>query len=296
MSVMIIGDMHLKSVSPISRKDDYPKAILNKINYLGSIAKGYRCKTIILLGDVFDSPSTSLPYLASVISTFKKLHDEGYRIITIAGNHDLKNNRMESLESTALGILLSTGYVELAPSELKIENTLFRFYNYPESIEPKKTDSYEICVAHQYYEFELGGNDSLTKETVENLNYDAMILGHYHVPCETITIGNTILYRPGSLSRSTSEMYNKTRIPRALILNTKNHKSMYVDVSCSPADEIFIEKVESNRIGLSMKDLIQFMTTSYSTSDMDVRDYFNQLEIPYECRCKIARYLDTLGV
>ena len=72
-NVFIIGDLHLKAVAPISRKDDYPVAILNKLEYLAGIAKSVKCNTFILLGDVFDSPITSLPYLARVIETFKKI-------------------------------------------------------------------------------------------------------------------------------------------------------------------------------------------------------------------------------
>ena len=295
MSVIIVGDTHLKCSSPVSRKDEYPIAVLNKLLYLANVAPTYKCDTIIILGDVFDSPNTSLPYLATVINTFKKICESGIKVYTIVGNHDIKNNRMDSLPTTALGILLSTDYLKLAPKELSIDDTVFRCYNYPENLECKQSNDYEICIAHRYYEFGLD-SDSLTKEDVSNLGYDAMVLGHYHVPCETEIVNGTVLYRPGSLSRSTSEPYNKTRIPRALLINTVNHKSMYIDVPCGSAEEVFVAKIESNnKATLSMKDLIQFMTTSYSSSDMDVREYFNNLEIPYECRCRIAKYLDTIG-
>ena len=294
-NVFIIGDMHLRAVSPISRCDNYPIAILNKIEYLANIAKNYRCDTFILLGDVFDSPITSLPYLATVINTFKKIHEQGITVYTIVGNHDIKNNRMDSLGPTALGILISTEYVKLAPRDLLIGDTLFKCYNYPEELEVRSSDKYEVCIAHQYYEFALSGN-SLQENDLIRLNYDAMVLGHYHVPCDTKTVGNTILYRPGSLSRSTSEPYNKLRIPRVLVFNSKNHKAAYIEISCGSGEEVFINTIEANnQAAMSMRDLIQFITTSYSASDMNVRDYFNSLEIPFQCREKIAKYLDDIG-
>lgn len=295
MNVFIIGDCHLRNHSPISRKDDYSIAVLNKIEYLASIAKSSKCKTFIILGDVFDSPVTSLPYLATVINTFKKVYEMGITVYTIVGNHDIKNNRMDSLPSTALGILISTGYVKLAPRELIIDNTLFRCYHYPEKLEAKQSDKYEVCLAHLYYEFSLA-NDSLHKEDLERLNYDAMVLGHYHAPCETERISNTILYRPGSLARTTSEPYNKLRTPRVLLFNCIKYKAIYIDVSCGSASEIFVEQIEANdQACMSMKSLIDFITTSYSSSDMNIRDYFNNLSVPYECRSKIIKYLDAVG-
>jgi len=294
--VCIIGDLHLKCTSPISRCDDYSSAILKKLDYLSNCVDVSKCNTFILLGDVFDSPVTSLPYLAQVIHTFKKISDKGITVYTIVGNHDIKNNRMDSLESTALGILISTGYLKLAPKELEIENTVFRCFNYPEEVLPRQSsDKYEVCIAHRYYDFGLAW-DSFHEKDVKQLDYSAMVLGHLHVPCDTEIIGNTMLYRPGSLSRNTSEPYNKLRTPRALVFNVVNHKAAYIDVACGSADEVFVSQIDANnQASFSMRDLIQFITTSYSSSDMNVREYFNSIEIPYGCREKIAKYLDAVG-
>ncbi len=294
-NVFVIGDTHLKAQSPVSRIDNYPMAILAKLEYLAGIAKSYNCDTFMMLGDVFDSPVTSLPYLAAVINTFKKISESGITVYTIVGNHDLKNNRMDSLGYTALGILISTGYVKLAPRKLEIDNTVFKCFNYPEELEPKQSDKYEVCIAHLYYEFNLA-NDSLHSDDLERLGYDAMILGHLHNPCDTITVHNTKLYRPGSLSRSTSEPYNKLRTPRVLLYNCQKCKAIYIEVACAPAEEVFVKQNDENDpASFSMKDLIQFITTSYSSTDMDVREYFSKIEIPYECREKIAKYLDAIG-
>lgn len=294
MNVFIIGDLHLKCNSPVSRCDNYPITILNKLEYLANIANSYNCNTFILLGDIFDSPVTSLPYLATVIDTFKRINNMGITVYTIAGNHDLKNNRMDSLQSTALGILISTNFVKLAPRELVLDNTIFKCYNYPEDIDKKISNEYEVCIAHRYYEFGLA-HDSLYEDDVKNLNYNVIVLGHFHAPCDTQIIGNTTLYIPGSLSRNTSEAYNKTRIPRVLVFNCINHRAAYTEISCSPAEEVFVKNSDQMCSSFSMKDLIQFITTSYSSSDMNVRDYFNNIQIPYECRVKIAKYLDNVG-
>lgn len=294
-NVIFIGDLHLRSTSPIARCDDYPNVILGKLESIANAAKLYKCKNIILLGDVFDTPITTLPYLATVLETFKKIKSLGITVYTIVGNHDIKNNRMDSLPTTALGILISSDYLKLAPNELMIENTLFRCFNYPDELSEKLTDNYEVCVAHQYYNFELSSK-TLHEDDLIRLKYDAMVLGHYHAPCDTENIGNTILYRPGSLSRNTSEPYNKLRTPRFLLFNCKNHKAVYIDVACASTSDIFTDRIESNNCAqFSMKDLVRYITTSYASSDMNVRDYFNSLKIPYECRAKIMSYLDAVG-
>jgi len=295
-NVFIIGDLHLKAAAPISRKDDYPVAILNKLEYLAGIAKSVKCNTFILLGDVFDAPITSLPYLAKVIETFKKINDKKITVYTIVGNHDIRNNRMDSLSTTALGILISTGYVKLAPETLIVDSTVFQCFHYPNEIKKAYTDEqYTVCIAHRYYEFGLD-DYSLHESDLINLNYNAMVLGHLHNPCDTLDIGNTVLYRPGSLSRNTSEPYNKLRTPRALLFNCKKHKAVYVEVLCETAENIFVDKIEGNNQKIvSMHDLINFITTSYNSADMDVREYFANLNIPCECRNIISKYLDTAG-
>ena len=294
-SIIFVGDLHLKGSSPISRVDDYPTVILNKLESLISIAKSFNCDKIMLLGDVFDSHITTLPYLAKVINTFRKISDAGIDVYTIVGNHDIKNNRMDSLDSSALGILISTGYLKLAPRNLTIDDTSFNCFHYPEELTNNNESCYSVCVAHRYYEFGLSW-DSLTSEDLKSLNYDAMILGHYHVPCDTLSIEDTMLYRPGSLSRSTSEPYNKLRTPRVLVFNCLNHKTVYVDIPCERADKIFTNVVEqNNQICFSMKDLVKFITSSYTSSDLNIRDYFAKLDIPYDCRVKISDYLDNVG-
>ena len=294
-SIIFVGDLHLKGSSPISRVDDYPTVILNKLESLINIAKSFSCDKIMLLGDVFDSHITTLPYLAKVINTFRKISDAGIDVYTIVGNHDIKNNRMDSLDSSALGILISTGYLKLAPRNLAIDDTSFNCFHYPEELANNNESCYSVCVAHRYYEFGLSW-DSLTSEDLKSLNYDAMILGHYHVPCDTLSIEDTLLYRPGSLSRSTSEPYNKLRTPRVLVFNCLNHKTVYVDIPCERADKIFTNVVEqSNQMCFSMKDLVKFITSSYTSSDLNIRDYFAKLDIPYDCRVKISDYLDNVG-
>lgn len=294
-NVIFVGDMHLKGSSPISRCDDYPSVILNKIESLAQVANSFNCNKIVLLGDVFDSHTTTLPYLAKVISSFKKLSDADITVYTVVGNHDIKNNRMDSLSSSALGILISTGYVKLAPRRLLLDDVDFHFFHYPDELLKNDSDNYSVCVAHRYYEFGLSW-DSLTRDDIKSLNYDAMILGHYHVPCDTVTIEDTLLYRPGSLSRSTSESYNKLRTPRVLIFNCLNHKAAYVNIQCESGDKVFTTTVEQNsNLCFSMKDLVKFITSSYASSDLNIREYFAQLDIPYDCRVKISDYLDNIG-
>ena len=294
-SIIFVGDLHLKGSSPISRVDDYPTVILNKLESLINTAKSFNCDKIMLLGDVFDSHITTLPYLAKVINTFRKISDAEIDVYTIVGNHDIKNNRMDSLDSSALGILISTGYLKLAPRNLTIDDTSFNCFHYPEELTNNNESRYSVCVAHRYYEFGLSW-DSLTSEDLKSLNYDAMILGHYHVPCDTLSIEDTLLYRPGSLSRSTSEPYNKLRTPRVLVFNCLNHKTVYVDIPCERADKIFTNVVEqNNQVCFSMKDLVKFITSSYTSSDLNIRDYFAKLDIPYDCRVKISDYLDNVG-
>lgn len=291
----IVGDIHLKATSPISRRDDYPTVILEKLRYIADLAVVSDCSNILLLGDVFDSPTVSIPYLHHVVNTFRYIQSKGIKVYTIVGNHDIKNNRLESLSDTVLGLLLNLDLIKRFNNPLVIENTNFIGVDYPDDLPTNTSDLYSVMLCHRYYNIPLF-SESLNISDIENLGFNCIIFGHYHAPRDCEYVNNCLLLHPGSLSRSSSELYNRTRIPRIISFDCINHSYSYLEIPCESGESVFItsnSKLED--VKLSMKELVDFMKSSYQASDLNIRDYLNDLDIPNDCKTRIKNYFDTLG-
>ena len=83
----------------------------------------------------------------------------------------------------------------------------------------------------------LTGNDF---GKLKDLNYKYVFMGHDHMPYEPLDLGNTILYRPGSLTRTTVDKYNEKRDIRYYVLETGTME-VYADIVPSlPSSEVYL--------------------------------------------------------
>lgn len=102
--ILWIGDPHIASRRPGSRKDDFAKAILRKLREAFSIAKANRLQPIIL-GDLFHRPKEAdLKVLTDLIELFSAHPVTPY---CLAGNHD--KQELSLTKGTSLQLLFSTG-------------------------------------------------------------------------------------------------------------------------------------------------------------------------------------------
>lgn len=295
--VIFVGDVHLKGSSPISRKDDYPEVILNKLKYIADYAEEIDCKHILFLGDIFDTVNTSLQYFSYVLSVFKNIKDRGIELYTIVGNHDIRYESLDSLPTTPLGILVKSNVISLLDT-LEIDDVRIVGCHYSKEPEQNKNDDiYSILLLHKFYESGFG-EIPVTREDAINLGYDTYILGHDHKPYSTQVIRyglKTIqVYRTGSLARNSSDQYNRIRIPRFLVFNTEDKSYEYVNVQAESGFDVFFEQ-QAEQETISMKELVDYLKSSYHTSDSTLRDYINEAPIPDDVRQLIDTYLDILG-
>ena len=293
--IIFVGDVHLKGSNPISRKDNYAEVILNKIKFIREYATSIDCSSIIFLGDIFDTVNTSLQYFSRCLSIFKEFAVHGIDLYTIVGNHDLRYDSMDTLSVTPLGILIESGAIKLLDS-LTIDDVYIQGCHFPDT--PKNNnnvDLYSILLLHRFYE--SGFNEEpITKDNMISLGYDTYILGHDHRPYTTIRIEDVKdihVIRPGSLARNSSDSYNKIRKPRILVMDTETKEFHYVEVPSESSKEIFFEKEEEST--LSMAELVEYLRSSYHTSNDSIRSYIETAEIPDDIKSLIQTYLDILG-
>ena len=295
--IIFVGDVHLKGSSPISRKDNYSETILNKLRFINDYAHSIDCTTFIFLGDIFDTVNTSLQYFSHCLTLFKEIKESGIDIYTIVGNHDLKYDSMDTLPVTPLGILVKSDAIQILDS-LTVDDVYIKGCHFPESPQPNtQSDLYSILLLHRFYE--SGFNETpITKEDAIDLGYDTYILGHDHRPYHTVEIETDTqsikVLRPGSLARNSSEQYNRLRKPRILILDTDTKLFHYEEVPSESGMDIFFEKQAEEQL-VSMKELVDYLKSSYHTADSSIRDFVKNTDIPEDVKSLINTYLDLLG-
>jgi DNA repair exonuclease SbcCD nuclease subunit len=104
--LLFIGDPHIESRTPGFRRDNYPEAILRKLQWAIEYARQHRLQPI-LLGDVFDKPRDNPNWiLARLLDLFS-----GEPVLSIFGNHDCANPQLD--ENDSLMILAKAGAIAL---------------------------------------------------------------------------------------------------------------------------------------------------------------------------------------
>lgn len=113
MRAIVIGDVHVSDNAPSSRTSTYTKDILDKLEWVSNRAVELNCDCIILAGDVFHikSPVKNSHWLVQAVH--KALTAGNLPVFAVPGNHDLTNDRLESISSQPLGALCNMKGVNL---------------------------------------------------------------------------------------------------------------------------------------------------------------------------------------
>ncbi len=113
MKALIIGDVHLSDRPPSIRTETYTEDILDKIRFAVSYAKDVGCDVIVQAGDMWHIKTPTRTSHALVQETGKALTSTGLPVKIVPGNHDMSNDRIESLRKQPLGTLAKMKGIEL---------------------------------------------------------------------------------------------------------------------------------------------------------------------------------------
>ena len=289
-NALFVGDVHLKGSSPESRSDDYPKTILNKLDYISDICVNNNVSHIFFLGDLFDTVQIGFAYFSECFSKFVELSSK-FSVYTIIGNHDIRYDRLDSIDSCPLGILIKTNVIKLLSTPLRLNNVMIYGYSWNEEIEECKiTSEHSVCLLHKFYQ--SGFNEiPITQEDCINKKYSSYILGHDHRPYETIHLNSCSIYRPGSLSRNSGDTYNRIRIPRVLLLDTENLKYKYIEISNALKPENIFRTQKQQ---IDYLNIVPQITNAWNHSENNPRNFCS--EFPEDVKLIICNYLDQIGI
>lgn len=234
MKIAIVGDPHI-STGFRARVDDYLRTVLSKIEHIAS-ENDY----VIFLGDVFDT-SAMPTYVFN--TTYKVLNKFKGKLHTILGNHDMFHRNVKSLHRTTIGSLDLTETIKVHVKPFDLAGITFVPVMTDDEFEhiPVDGDNDSILLCHKYYEMMVCPEESFDESELKELNYKYVFMGHDHMPYEPLNLGNTILYRPGSLTRTTVDLYNKERDIRYYQIDTDTMSVTEQLVPCLPSSDVYLK-------------------------------------------------------
>lgn len=205
------------------------------------------------------------------------------------------------LPRTPLGLLHNIGLIEYLQHMEREGKVVLEGSHYWQSI-PKAKQLTEtnipmkkICVAHVFYEDAFAKDHNLHESDIKNLGYDYYVLGHDHTPYKDVKVGNSIIYRIGSLTRGTA---NDKQLIRdnvyILEYDTNLDKFTKIPIPCLPAKEVFKESIflrKEEKI-----DMSKVLDNLIFTSNDSIYDMLDKAESPKEIKDIVEMCLQSAGI
>lgn len=211
MNILFIGDMHLDSRTPISRKDDYRQTVLTKLKSVLKYAKENEVKKIFTTGDTFNRTEQSLLFLNDLMDVLNLYKKEGIEVYSLVGNHDLPYNSFEYFKNTPLSLIFKSGGMIRIPNDKPISidsKTDLYGISFTESV-PKVLDKEKTNILIMHYATDNTiPNESIRREDLGN--FKIVVAGHDH-NYYGVAQELPLVLRPGSFTRLTKEKYNLER-------------------------------------------------------------------------------------
>jgi len=242
--------------------------LANASNYLNNefipYLKEHDITYIFIGGDIFDNrQSVNIKTFNYVLSFFNRLNTGNYKVVVIAGNHDLYLST--SNELTSLSFLNNFPNVTFICSDMlkvTIDNTNIMFVPWIPSItdfvdKPKDFSDCNVCIGHfEFIGFKMNKTSKLMDDgipdSVVSNNFNVIISGHYHMRNEkTLVNGSKVIYTgsPYQLTRADSGedrgfcvlSFDNNKLIEYEFVNNKNCIKFESVVFPHPFDELQIK-------------------------------------------------------
>lgn len=304
--IAIIGDCHFSPKTPVSRKDDYPETLLNKLDNLFNVCSTLKVSDCIFLGDLINANQMTMEYFIKLYKRLLVFNKENIRLHTIVGNHDVQHGNQEFLEKSPISLLVDSNLV--SNKDFIKDNVRFKLVNYYEPfdvIEEAYPGMINVFIGHLFY---LSGFEdtahTLSPEQCKKLGYQFYFLGHDHTPYEPLKINGYQVHRPGSFSRATSETCQVSRDEiKICVLNTDTLDVEYLSLpGVLPSKDVYkesklLEKANESNIDITLSEnideLINSMTFNFSS---DIYKVLDEMNLEEDIKNKAVEYLESEGM
>lgn len=264
MKILLINDVHLTNENnhPSSCTSSYTDDLFDLLYQANDLATQLQCQAIIQLGDLFHIKAPGRNSHALIQRTLKWAASAPCPVWVVPGNHDLLNDRLESLEEgQPLGVLYSSGIVGRADkyfSNLPVYGVPWQMHwDAEQSIADravkdalsdfKPKDTPQLIVTHAPF-FPPGANPAYEHYSVEKfsqyVNPDGKanvqtIAGHIHDYHGQYVVNGVRYCNYGALSRGSLTESNLNREIGVTIWDSVTGSFEFVALDARPSQEVF---------------------------------------------------------
>lgn len=255
-----ISDLHLTSLTPRCRKDNYVEAQFRKLEWILKTVSESESKTLIIGGDVFDRPRELYSITRRFICLLFKYD---INLITIPGQHDLFYH-VKGIKNTPLGIIQKVS--SNTSSDIK-----FVLQGWGDDV----TETGDVLVTHQMVikdkelfpgqEDYISGNNLLRKHP----EFKIIISGDNHQSFSVKT-KHQLLINCGSVMRSNKSQINFK--PKLWEINSDDlsFKKLYIPIIKDVFDLDLIKKDEANKENKELDAFIQALPVQENTPNFSL--------------------------
>jgi DNA repair exonuclease SbcCD nuclease subunit len=221
MKILLIGDLHLRSLSdrPKWRLDNHYESQFQELLEIRDIAAANKVDMMISLGDIFDNTRVSHQLVSDTLTFCKSLPCTWHSLI---GNHDV-NAYVINDKSNGLSVLMEAQAIERL-DELVFEKEKVVIRGIHAYLDPKQGDYWFSDQYKDYFKIVASHNFIIPHQvpfeavlpSQVHTNASVCVLGHYHKSFQH-TEGNTLFINGGSISRWA---VNEIWAPQVLLLDT----------------------------------------------------------------------------
>jgi len=260
-----ITDLHLSAIPPGRRGDDYAEVVFNKLKFVRELTD--KLNGVCLVGgDVFHnkypkSPGNSLGLIEESIHLFSSFPLG--KVWGTIGNHDISNDRLETLPNQPLGILIAAGvYHNLVNNpvlfvnqdeSVKVSVETFSYAGGEQTLKnilaagPRHPEAkYRVGIVHAYGMPGNGGTifgePKIGYNQVKGADFDYLLWGHDHSRTETEEVGGITHIRFGSMARAAFSYDEKERPVSAAIISFAQDGIRYKEkpIPVQPLEVVFV--------------------------------------------------------
>lgn len=279
MKLLLISDIHLSDKPPSSCTESYTADLFDLLDQAAEVARSRGVAAMVWAGDTFHqkAPSRVSHRLVHVVCNRIEEWSEDFYVLILAGNHDMSNDRIESVwQSQPLGMLYRAGAHELRGwfAHLPVYGVPW-LPSYGAYTEASDADVGMMLGAYREQVFDHGTGNQIPLVVAhaplypegKELPYEyfpaerwaeamgghrggrhRVFYGHVHEPHGVYGwYGSDEQYgdydvkfcNNGALSRGSLHEYNLTRQVGVTIYDTETGKFEFVPLNAKPASEVF---------------------------------------------------------
>jgi DNA repair exonuclease SbcCD nuclease subunit len=268
MRALIVGDIHLADRPPSIRTDDYAAQILAKLEFTVELAEDRGVDCVIWAGDVFHVKAPTRTSHALVRSVAELGQSYGVPWLIVPGNHDMRHDRLDTLDRQPLGVLFKAGAISLvgeAESNVDIHPRGGAFkvfgipwlydwaHDLPTYVEEWQTSDAELMVTHAPI---VKPGDTRPYDVIDAADWAAAMIrrgavyfGHMHEADGAFQVDEFTFCNQGALSRGSVHEMTLSRKPAVTIYDSEElyqRKFLRVEVPHLPAREVFLLAEKDN--------------------------------------------------